>query len=52
MVNGTDASEFCTRFWPTRLMYSVMIGSEIGLAVVWLTAVVAKVYTDRPKWLE
>src|ERR1019366_672222 len=33
MVNGTLASELRTRFWPSRLMYSVTTGSCTILAV-------------------
>src|SRR4051794_2000298 len=33
MVNGTFASELRTRFCPTRLTYSVTIGSLISLAL-------------------
>src|ERR1700690_2140648 len=33
MVNGTFASELRTRFWPSRLMYSVTTGSCTILAL-------------------
>src|ERR1700757_2909572 len=33
MVKGTLASELRTRFWPTRLTYSVMTGSLTSLAL-------------------
>ena len=32
IVNGTLASEFRTRFWPTRLTYSAITGSSTILA--------------------
>src|SRR5580698_3577457 len=33
MVKGTLQSEFFTMFWPTRLMYSVTVGSVMNLVL-------------------
>jgi hypothetical protein len=58
----TTTVSSCAMFWflsPAVMIYQMSRrqaqlekSTRLGCEREWLTAVVAKVYTDRPKWLE